>query len=285
MLFIIGFIVVAASVVGGYMGGGGHMAVLWQPLELVIIFGAAAGAFLISNPKVVLAGAAKSLIKLLTGAKASKTGYLDLLATMFSLFKLAKTKGDLALEAHVEQPADSPLFQAYPSVANNHHAVEFLCDYLRLLTMGSGSPHEIEAIMDRELELHHAEKEAVSGSLSATADALPALGIVAAVLGVIHTMGSITEPPEILGHLIGGALVGTFSGVLASYGIFAPVAHSLETTFAAESKHLECIKAGLVAHIQGYAPQLSVEFARKAIPSHLRPTFIEVEEMLRGVQI
>lgn len=285
MLFVIGFVVVVAAVIGGYMGGGGHLMVLWQPFELVIIFGAAAGAFIISNPKVVLTGAGKSLTKLLSGAKASKAGYLDLLATMFSLFKLAKTKGDLALEAHVERPDESALFQAYPSVANNHHAVEFLCDYLRLLTMGSGSPHEIEAIMEAELDLHHAEKGAISGSISATADALPALGIVAAVLGVIHTMGAITEPPEILGHLIGGALVGTFSGVLASYGVFAPMAHSLEATFTAESKHLECIKAGLVAHIQGYAPQLSIEFARKAIPSHLRPTFAEVEETLRGVQI
>ena len=148
--------------------------------------------------------------------------------------------------------------------------------------MGSGSPHEIEAIMDGELDGHHAEQEAIAGSVSAIADGLPALGIVAAVLGVIHTMGSITEPPEVLGHLIGGALVGTFSGVLASYGVAAPMAQSLEATFAAESKYLACIKAGVIAHIQGYAPQISVEFARKAIPTHLRPTFTEVEEAIQN---
>jgi chemotaxis protein MotA len=282
MLFIIGLIVVAGSVIGGYMGGGGHMIVLWQPLELVIIFGAALGAFVIANPSSILIGAAKAMMKLLTGAKVGKASYLDLLAAMFSLFKLAKTKGDLALETHVERPEESALFQAYPSLAGNHRAVEFLCDYLRLLTLGSGSPHEIEAIMDGELESHHAEKEAIAGSVSAVADGLPALGIVAAVLGVIHTMGSITEPPEILGHLIGGALVGTFSGVLASYGVAAPMAHSLSATFAAESKYLECIKAGVIAHIQGYAPQIAIEFARKTIPSHLRPTFAEVEDTIRN---
>jgi chemotaxis protein MotA len=157
--------------------------------------------------------------------------------------------------------------------------------YLRLLTLGSGNSHEIEAIMDAELEVHHSEKEAICGAIQSTADALPALGIVAAVLGVIHTMGSITEPPEVLGQLIGAALVGTFSGVLAAYGVVAPMARSLEATFAAEAKYLECIKAGVVAHVQGYAPQPSVEFARKAILSHVRPSFVEVEELIQGVQV
>lgn len=285
MLFIVGLIVVAASVLVGFAGAGGHLRVLWQPLELLIIFGAAGGAYLIANPKPVLMGAMKSATKLLTGARISKSHYLDLLAVMFSLFKLAKTKGDLALEAHVERPEDSTLFQTYPSVAGNARAVEFICDYLRLLTLGTTNAHQVEAIMEGELDVHHGEKDAISGSLSTVADGLPALGIVAAVLGVIHTMGSITEPPEILGHLIGGALVGTFSGVLASYGVAAPIAHSLEKTFAAESRYFECIKAAIVAHMQGYAPQISIEFARKSIPSHLRPTFGEVEETLAGVQV
>ncbi|HSO41967.1 MAG TPA: flagellar motor stator protein MotA [Rhodospirillales bacterium] len=285
MLFIVGVIVVIASVLVGFAGGGGHLPVLWQPLELLIIFGAAAGAYLIANPTSVLLGAAKSATKLLTQSKIGKAHYLDLLAVMFSLFKLAKTKGDLALEAHVERPDESPLFQAYPSVAGNAQAVEFLCDYLRLLTLGTTNAHQLEVIMEGELEIHHGEKEAIAGSLSSVADGLPALGIVAAVLGVIHTMGSITEPPEIPGHLIGGALVGTFSGVLASYGVAAPIAHSLEKTFAAESRYLECIKTGIVAHMQGYAPQISVEFARKSIPGTLRPTFTEVEDKLQSVQI
>lgn len=284
MLFIVGFIVVAGAVVGGYLGSGGHLFVLWQPFEFLIIFGCAIGAFVIANPKQVLSGTLKSFGKLLKGSRYNKGSYVELLTLLYTLFKLAKAKGDLALESHVERPAESPIFQNYPNFSKDHHAVEFLCDYLRLLTLGAPPAHEVEAVMDADLDVHHAEAHAVPSALQGIADGLPALGIVAAVLGVIHTMGSITEPPEVLGHLIGGALVGTFSGVLAAYGIAGPIASSVEKTVEAEGRYIHCIKMGVLAHMQGYAPQISVEFARKSLASDVRPSFAELEEALQGAQ-
>jgi chemotaxis protein MotA len=285
MFFLIGFIVVVGSIVGGYLGGGGHLGVLWQPFEFVIIFGCAIGAFVVANPKQILAGTVKSLGKLIKGSAHNKACNLELLGMLYSVFKLAKTKGDLALESHVEQPHESPIFQSYPTFIRDSHAVEFVCDYLRLLTLGTGNPHEFEAVIDADLDVHHTEKHAIAGALQGVADGLPALGIVAAVLGVIHTMGSITEPPEVLGHLIGGALVGTFSGVLAAYGCVGPIAKSLENTFSAEARYLECVKTGIIAHMQGYAPQVSVEFARKTLGSNVRPSFGEVEELIQTIQV
>lgn len=282
MLFIVGFLIVVASVVGGYMGGGGHLEVLWQPLEFVIIFGAGVGAFLISFPMSVVKGVLGSMSKLIKGAKYTKGSYLELLTCQYSLFKLAKSKGDLALEGHIENPDESSLFNQYPGFAGDHHALEFMCDYLRMLTLGTSNPHEVEAIMDAELEIHHEEGHAISGAMATLGDSLPALGIVAAVLGIIHTMGSITEPPEILGHLIGAALVGTFSGILFSYGFVSPMALSLGAAFSEESNYFLCIKAGIIAHMQGYAPQVSIEFARKTAPGHLRPTFAELEEAIEN---
>ena len=199
---------------------------------------------------------------------------------LYSIFRLAKTKGDLALEIHVDKPQESTLFANFPTFQKDHHAVEFLCDYLRLLTLGASNPHEIEAIMDSELEIHHDQDHAVSGAFKNMADALPALGIVAAVLGVIVTMASITEPPEVLGGLIAAALVGTFSGIFFSYCFVAPMASTLENAFNADATYLTCIKAGIVGHMQGYAPQVAVEFARKTLAPELRPTFAEVEEMV-----
>jgi len=284
MLFIIGFLIVAGCVLGGYLASGGHLDVLWQPFEFVIILGAAIGAFVIAHPKKVLGGTAKSFGKLIKGPKYKKPAYVELLTMLYTIFKLAKSKGDLALEPHIERPEESPIFQNYPGFLRDHHAVHFLCDYLRLLTLGAPPPHEIEAVMDTELEIHHAEAHAISGAVQTTADAMPALGIVAAVLGVIHTMGSITEPPEVLGHLIGGALVGTFFGVLVSYGFCAPIASSLQATFDADGRYISCIKMAVLAHIQGYAPQVSVEFARKGLTSDIRPSFRELEDAIQGSQ-
>lgn len=283
MFAIVGFVVVIASVMGGYLLNGGHLGVLWQPFEFLIILGAAVGSFLIGNPKSVVSGVVKSLGLIVKGSRFSKASYLELLAMLYAIFKLAKTKGDLALESHVEKPEESPLFNKFPGFSKDHHLVEFLCDYLRLLTLGTNNAHEMESIIDGEIESHHNELHAVSGSITNMADAMPALGIVAAVLGVIHTMGSITEPPEVLGHLIGGALVGTFMGVLLSYGFFAAFGRSLEQTFNTESMYLTCIKAGLLAHMQGYAPQVSIEFARKILPHSVKPSFKEVEEYLANV--
>ncbi len=282
MFFIIGVVVVAACVIGGYIGAGGHLSVLWQPFEFVIIFGAAFGAFIISNSKKVMSGVAGACGKLVRGPRHTKASYLDLLTMLYMVFKLAKAKGDLALESHVDNPSESNIFQSYPSFAKDHHAVEFLCDYLRLLTLGAPPPHEVEAVMDAELEVHHVEAHAPCGAMQSMADALPALGIVAAVLGVIHTMGSITEPPEVLGHLIGGALVGTFTGVLAAYGVVGPVAKSMENNVNAESHYITCIKMGILAHMQGYAPQVSVEFARKSLNTEVRPSFAELEDALQN---
>ncbi len=279
MFFIVGLLIVFGSVFGGYSVHG-DLGILWQPIEFVIIIGAGLGAFVISNPKPVLAGSAKAFGTLLKGPKYKKEAYIELLGVLFTVFKLAKTKGDLALESHVEKPAESTLFANFPNFQNDHHAVEFLCDYLRLLTLGASNPHEVEAVMDEELDIHHGELHSISTAYAVFGDAVPALGIVAAVLGVIVTMSSITEPPEILGGLIAAALVGTFSGIFFSYGVLTPIARSLEATYNADHHYLLCIKVALIGHMQGYAPQVSVEFARKTLAGHVRPTFAEVEEMV-----
>jgi len=283
MFPIIGIVVVFASVLAGYLGGGGHLEVLIQPLEWLIIFGAAIGSFLIGNPANVIKGTVGSLGLIFKGSRHNKTTYLELLSLLYSLFKLAKTKGDLALESHVEKPDESPLFQKFPKFSSDHHAREFLCDYLRLLTLGTNNAHEIEGIIDEEIEAHHVGLHDMSSAVNTVGDAMPALGIVAAVLGVIHTMGSITEPPEVLGHLIGAALCGTFMGVLVSYGFLAPFARNLELNFNTETKYYQCMKAGLLAHMMGYAPQVSIEFARKILPENMRPTFAELEEHITNL--
>lgn len=278
MLIIVGAVIVVVSVLGGYAIPGGHLAVLFQPYEFLIILGASIGAVLTSNTKTILVGLGKSFGRMLKGPKHKKNGYGELLSLLHQLFKLAKSKGNLALEKHIENPAESSLFEQFPLVLADHHAMDFLCDYLRLLTMGSENPHELEALMDQDLETHHQEETAVSGALYSMADGLPALGIVAAVLGIIHTMGSITEPPEVLGYLIGAALVGTFFGILVSYGFVAPMASALSNIIEADSKFYQCIKAGLLAHVAGHPPVISVEFARKILPSDVRPSFAELEE-------
>ena len=283
MKFIVGFIVVVACVLGGYVLADGHLDVLWQPLEFLIIFGAGIGAFVITNPGTILKGTLGSMGKLLKGPAYKADSYLELLSCLYSIFKLAKSKGDLALESHIENPHDSSLFNQFPGLANDHHALEFMCDYLRLLTLGTSNAIEVENIMDQELEGHHEENHAISAAVLGLGDALPALGIVAAVLGIIHTMGSITEPPEVLGHLIGAALVGTFSGILFSYGFVGPMGASLGHTFEEEGNYFLVIKAGIIAHMQGYAPQVSIEFARKVVPSHLRPSFKDLEEAIQNV--
>lgn len=283
MFAIIGMLVVIGSVIGGYMAAGGHLGVLWQPFELLIIGGAAVGSFVIGNPKPVLTGTAKSFGTLIKGSRHTKASYIELFSLLYAIFKLAKSKGDLALESHVEKPDESPIFQKFPKFSADHHTRTFLCDYLRLLTLGTNNAHELETIIDEEIEAHHTELHSISGAITNVADAMPALGIVAAVLGVIHTMGSITEPPEVLGHLIGGALVGTFLGVLMAYGFISPIGRALEQTFNTETKYLQCIKAAILAHMQGYAPQVSIEFARKILPHDVRPSFQEVEEAVTNM--
>ena len=277
MFLLVGSGIVLACVMGGYILNGGHLYVLFQPFEVLIIAGAALGAFITGNRMVVVTHTIKAVIGQLKGERFNKAAYLELLGLLYTIFKLAKAKGALALEQHVEKPTESELFKRFPSFYKDTAAVTFLCDYLRLLTLGTDNPHEMESLMDEEIETHHHEQETVAGAIQTVADGMPALGIVAAVLGVIHTMGSITEPPEVLGHLIGGALVGTFLGVLLSYGFIGPIGGAVKARAEAELRYFLCIKAGILAYMQGYAPAIAVEFARKALGSDVRPTFYEVE--------
>jgi chemotaxis protein MotA len=279
----VGIIVIFASVLGGYLAMGGHLEVLMQPFEAVIILGAAAGAFVIGNTGPVLKQAAGIFGTLVKGSRYNKAAYVELLGLQFSLFKLVQSKGLLALESHIEDPHNSSLFKSFPGFAANHHAVEFMCDYLRMMTLGTNNPHQLEALMDEELETHHQERERLVNAIQALADGTPALGIVAAVLGVIKTMGSIDSPPEVLGHMIGGALVGTFLGVFAAYGFFGPMAQSLRSIYEAEHKYYLSMKTGLLAHISGYAPVMAIEFARKMLMSEDRPTFLEIDEATAGL--
>lgn len=278
MRLIIGIVTVFASVLGGYMAMGGKLYVLWQPFEGVIILGAAAGAFIIGNTGPIMKQTAGVFGTLMRGPRYNKAAYVELLGLQFTIFKLVQSKGVLALEQHIENPHESALFQRFPTFAKNHHAVEFLCDYLRMVTLGTRVPHEMEALMDEELETHHQENERVVSAVQSLADGTPALGIVAAVLGVIKTMGSISEPPEVLGHMIGGALVGTFLGVFVAYGFFGPFAQGLRNIYEAEAKYFLSMKVGMLAHISGYAPSIAIEFARKSLMSDVRPTFAEIDE-------
>ena len=282
MLFFVGLIVLFGAILGGYLPHG-NIWVLWQPLEFIIIAGAAMGGFIIANPKNVIMGAVKGLGRVIKGSPHSKETYLKLLTLLYTILRVARTQGALALEAHVDRPESSEIFTRFPNFHANTHAVTFLCDYLRMMTMGTENAHQMEALIDEEIETHHLEQAQVTGAISAVGDGLPAFGIVAAVLGVITTMGSILEPPEILGGMIGAALVGTFLGVLLAYGIVLPMAHSLKACDKADIKYYHCIKAALIAHMQGHSPGVAIEFARKILYSVERPSFIEVEDAVNAV--
>ncbi len=285
MLVIVGFVVVFCCVLIPYAAHGGNVGVLWQPLEFIIIYGAAIGAFLIANPKHVLAKAGASYGKTLKGPKHSKADFLELLTMQYTVFKLIKTKGMLELETHLDHPHDSSLFNRFPKFVSDHHATDFFCDYLRMLTMGAENVYQIEDLMNEELDVHHQIDHTVSSALTTLGESFPALGIVAAVLGVIHTMGSINQPPEVLGKLIGAALVGTFAGILISYGFMSPLANNVKILQEAESRYFNCMKAGILACMNGYAPAIAVEFARKSIDSDFRPTFAELEEAIQNASV
>jgi chemotaxis protein MotA len=282
MLVIIGAVVVLVCVFGAYSVHG-NLLILIQPLEFVIILGAALGAFIIGNTKSNIKQTLKGLGRAMKGPRYKKADYVELLSVLYQIFKLAKTKGMLALEQHVEKPDESTLFAQFPKFQKDHHAVEFLCDYLRMMTLGTENSNEVEALIDAELETHHNELHGASHAIQTMADGMPALGIVAAVLGVITTMGSITQPPKVLGELIGAALVGTFFGVLMSYGFVAPLAGIIKAVDEADAKYYQCMKAGLLAHMQGYPPAVSVEFARKVLLSTERPNFYEVEQAVSAL--
>jgi chemotaxis protein MotA len=285
MLKIIGHIGVVVATLGGYAAMGGKLAILNQPFEVVIIFGSACMAFLTANSTHGIKASLKDMKAIYKKDKFGKAEYLELLSMLFLIFKTARSKGWLALESHIENPHDSEIFRKFPGFAGDHHATTFLCDYLRLISLGSDKPHEIESLMDQEIETQQQERNHTSHAVQTMADGMPALGIVAAVLGVIKTMGSISEPPEVLGKLIGGALVGTFLGVWLSYGFLAPIANAIKERNDAEMKYYICMKTSILAFLQGAAPQVAIEFGRKILNHDVQPTFLEVEEATQNITV
>ncbi len=267
---------------GGYILLGGHLDVILKalPFEGMIIVGSGIGAFVISNTGHVMKDTMKKMNCLIKPEAHKKTDYVELLCLLFTVYKLARTKGWLALESHIENPDESDLFQQFKGFSSNHHALVFLCDYLRIISLGNENPHEIEALMDEEIETISHEKMHPSHAIQTLADGLPALGIVAAVLGIIKTMGAISQPPEVLGKMIGSALVGTFLGVWVAYGFVAPIASALGSRGESEVLYYRCMKVSIIAFLNGAAPQVAVEFARKFLPHHVQPTFLELEEKL-----
>ncbi len=283
MLKILGHIGVIVATLGGYMAMGGHLAVLNQPFELVIIFGSGVAAFVVANSTHVLKSCKTDMMAIYKKDKYGKQEYLELFSMLYLVFRTARSKGWLALEQHIENPHDSDIFKKFPSFYDDHHAVTFLCDYLRLISLGAEKPYEVEALMDQEIETQREGRNHSSHAIQTMADGLPALGIVAAVLGVIKTMGAISEPPEVLGRLIGGALVGTFLGVWLSYGFVAPIASAIKERNDTEIKYYLCMKTSILAFLQGAAPQVAIEFGRKILMHDVQPTFIEVEEATQNV--
>lgn len=280
MNLIIGLAMVVCCVLGGYMAMGGKLDILFQPFELVIIGGAGAGSFWIANPPELRTKAIAAIASVAAGSPYTKKHFNELLGLMTALFKTIRTKGNLILEKHIENPNDSPIFQLYPRILKNKKIMTFLCDYLRLLSMGTEDPHQVEEILTEELETMHNEHHKVLSALEKMADAFPAMGIVAAVMGVIKAMGAINQPPEILGNYIGAALVGTFLGILLSYGAFGPIAQNVSVLQSREHMIFECIKVALLAHMQNNAPTIAIEFARKKLSGDVRPTFEELEEII-----
>ena len=285
MFAIIGIVLIFVMVFGGYILAGGKMAIILKalPFEMMMIGGAAAGSFLISNGSATIGKSLKSIAKVFGGPSFKKQDFIDVLCLMFSLLRLAKTKGVIAIEQHIEKPADSRIFQAYPKILKDHFAIDLICDSMRMITMGMDDPHQFEEIINKELEKHHAELARAQGAMQTTADACPALGIVAAVLGVIKTMASINEPPEILGRMIGGALVGTFLGIFLSYGFIGPFASRMKQVFDDDHKFYEIIRDTMVAHLHGQAPQIAIEIGRKSVPSEIQPSFAQLEEATQAI--
>lgn len=284
MNIIVGSIVVIACVLGGYVMHGGNLLALWQPSELIIICGAALGALIIANPTSVTKGVFSSVGTLLTPSKYNKTYYLELLTLMFDILNKTRREGLMAIEGDIEDPASSPIFSNYPSLMKDTELIEFICDYLRIMVVGSMAPHELESLMEQELDGHHQEKGLVPNAIQVIADALPGFGIVAAVLGVVITMARIGGPPAELGQSVAAALVGTLLGILFAYGFVGPFSTYLNHKMKDEARAFECIKAVLVASMNGVPPQVAVEFGRKVLFHSVRPSFSELEEQYRAIK-
>lgn len=281
MLFIVGTLVVILSVAGGYLMHGGILGVLWQPSEFIIILGAAFGAFLIANSMHTVKATAKHLPSAIFGQSTSQKLYLDLLGLLFDIFNKARREGMMSIEADIEVPAESGLFTRYPAILKNARIVEFLTDNLRIMTTSNLAPHEIEAMIDTEIETQMHELTEPAHAVNRIADGLPGFGIVAAVLGIVITMQKLGGPPDALGKSVAAALVGTFVGIFIAYGFIGPMATRLEEVAHSEIKMFECIKAAIVATSNGLPPQMAVEFARKTLFSGERPSFSQLDEHIR----
>lgn len=284
MFVIIGWVVALGCVFGVFIAHGGNMGVVMSalPFEMITIMGAAVGAFVATNQPKVLKATMAALGACFKGSKYTKARYMELMALQYDLLQKARKEGLMSIEKDVEEPDKSAIFKKYATVGSDHHVVEFITDYLRMMVSGNLNAHEIESLMDSEIDTHHHEAHAPAAAMQRLAGGLPAFGIVAAVLGVVNTMGSVGQPPAVLGGMIGSALVGTFLGILLSYGIFEPLAGLMEQKIDESGKELQCIKTTLLASMQGYAPQVAVEFGRKVLYSTERPGFAELEAHVKG---
>ncbi|EKU82349.1 chemotaxis protein MotA [Massilia sp. UYP32] len=281
MLVIVGYIIVCACVFGGFALAGGHLASLWQPIELLMIGGAAFGAFFVGNNGKSIKATMKALPSVFKGSKFTKDMYMELMALQFDVLSKVRKEGLMSIEGDIEAPESSPLFSKYPAVLADHHIIEFMTDYLRLMVSGNMDAMQIENLMDNEIETHHHEGAVPAHVIAKVGDGLPAFGIVAAVMGVVHTMESVGLPPAELGILIAKALVGTFLGILLAYAFVTPLASVLEQKLEESTKMFQCVKVTLLASLNGYAPALAVEFGRKVLYSTERPTFAELEEHIK----
>lgn len=282
MLIIIGSIIVLGCVAGGFVLSHGNLASLWQPYELLVIGGAALGAFVTSNPAPVLKAVFKNVITVLKGSKYKKALYLDLLSLMYDILQKSRKEGMMSIEGDIDDPHQSPLFSAYPTILADHHIIDFICDYLRLMVGGNMNPFELENLMDMELAAHHQEAEMPAQAVTKVSDGLPGFGIVAAVLGIVITMSYIGGDPALIGGHVAAALVGTFLGILLAYGFVGPIAVAMEHVAREEAKFYQCIKVCLLAAVNGYSPQVAVEFGRKVMYASMRPSFSELEEHVKN---
>jgi len=285
MFQIVGILTVFIMVFGGFWLAGGHFHVLIHaaPHEMIMIGGAALGALFMSNSGGNVMATVKSIGRIFGGPKWKAADYADLLCLLFLLTKLMKQKGVIALESHIENPTESAIFTRYPKIVKDHFAMHFICDTLRMMTMNFEDPHQVEDAMDKQIEKHHHEALAPANALQMMADGLPALGIVAAVLGVVKTMGSITEPPEVLGGMIGSALVGTFLGVFLAYGLVGPMGTRLNQILEEDTQFYRIIMDVLVAHLHGNAAQISVEIGRGNVPTSSQPSFYQLEDAIKEI--
>jgi chemotaxis protein MotA len=282
MFAIVGMLIVIASVVGGYLLSKGHMEILFQPYELLIILGSAIGTLLVANPLPVVIGIVKAMLGILKGSPYTRPVYLEHLKMLNEVFSTARKNGIVKLEPDVEEPEKSQLFAKYPTFIKNHHAVYFVSDTLRMAITGGVGHFDLDQMMELDMEVHHHEANGPVSALSTMADALPGLGIVAAVLGIVITMGSLGGPPEEIGHHVAAALVGTFLGILLCYGFFGPLAGMMTKINESEKEYYNFLRVGLISFIKGSAPILAVELARRSIPNHIRPSFKEMEKACKG---